>query len=236
MKTLAVIPARGGSKGIPRKNLVELNGKPLIAWTIAQALGSGRVDYVHVSTDDEEIAATARASGAHCDFLRPTELAGDKIGTGEAILHTIRELEGRGQSFDAVVELQPTYCFRGSKLVSDCLNGLNYDAGTDAMITCTKVEDTAHPDFVLTISSEGAVQFGPKKPDEFARQFLSPALACKGLVLAGRVASYLRAKSFYAGKCRAVVVDDPIRMLDINGPLDLEIVRHVARLHPEQLV
>jgi CMP-N,N'-diacetyllegionaminic acid synthase len=235
VKTLAVIPARGGSKAIPRKNIIDLHGKPLIAWTIAQALDSGRVDYIHLSTDDEEIAGVGRQAGAHCDFLRPAPLAGDAIGTGEAILHAINELARRGHSFDAVAELQPTYCFRGSKLLADCLDELERESGADAVITCTKVEDTGHPEFVLSLSNEGFVRFGPKKPDQFARQLLPPALACKGLVLASRMPAYQRGKSFYAGKCRAVVVDDPIRMLDINGPLDLEIARHVASKYPDRL-
>lgn len=235
MKVLAVIPARGGSKAIPRKNIADLNGKPLIAWSIAQALESGCVDYVHVSTDDEEIAAAAQIHGAHCDFLRPAELAGDRIGTGEALRHTIGELKKRGLSFEAVIELQPTYCFRGSKLVAQCVQTLLDNVTADAVITCTRVEDTSHPDFVMGVDADGRVRFGAKRPDQFARQFLTPALACKGIVLAGRMAPYLANSTFFAGDCRAVVVEDAIRMLDINGPLDLDIARFTAGRFPEYL-
>lgn len=235
LRVLAIVPARGGSKGIPHKNIVDINGKPLIAWSIAQAQDSGRIDYIHVSTDDAEIAAAARTHGASCEFLRPAELAGDRIGTGEALRHAIDELARRGHHFDAVVELQPTYCFRGSSLVADCVDALAADQGVSAIITCTKVEDTSHPDFVMGLEAAGRIRFGSKRPDQFARQFLSPAFACKGIALVGRMASYRANCTFYAGDCRAIVVHDPIRMLDINGPLDLEIARFVAGRHPDYL-
>jgi len=235
MKSLAIIPARGGSKGIPRKNIADINGRPLIAWSIAQALASGHIDYVHVSTDNEEIAEVALAAGAHCDFLRPSELAGDRIGTGEAILHSICELERLGHKFDAVVELQPTYCFRGNKLIADCLQLLSSDTQIGSVFTSTRVEDTGHPEFALQLSPDGLVQFGPKKPDQFSRQFLRDVLACQGIVIAARIHSYVSNKSFFADSCRTVLVDDPIRALDINVPLDLEIARFVASRHPEHL-
>jgi CMP-N,N'-diacetyllegionaminic acid synthase len=236
MRTLAVVPARGGSKEIPRKNLALLHGKPLVAWTIGQALASGKVDYVHLSTDDEEIAAAGRAAGAKCEFLRPAEFAGDRIGTSEAILHAIHELARRGAQFDAVVELQPTYCFRGSQLIVQCLDRLSEDGECASVITCTKVESTDHPDFVMGIDEDNVVRLGAKRPDQFARQFLSLALACKGIVLAGRMANYLAEGTFYSGKCRAVIVTDAVRTLDINGPLDLEIARHLAKKHSAYLL
>ena len=109
MSVLAVIPARGGSKGIPRKNLLPVGGKPLIAWTIAQALearGDGEV-IVAVSTEDAEIAAVARAHGASV-IDRPAELAGDTAPTEPTVLHAMDVVEGDGAQLDAVVLLQAT--------------------------------------------------------------------------------------------------------------------------------
>ena len=91
MSTLCVIPARGGSKGVPRKNLLDVGGKPLIAWTIEQALAVPDLD-VLVSTDDEEIAEVARAAGARVPWLRPTELAQDTTPTEPVVRHAIEQV------------------------------------------------------------------------------------------------------------------------------------------------
>ncbi len=108
MKYLAVIPARGGSKGLPGKNVRLLAGKPLIAWSIEQALECGRMDCVHVSTDDPEIAEVARAHGADVPYLRPAELAQDTTPTEPVMTYALDWYERVGRTFDAVVLLQPT--------------------------------------------------------------------------------------------------------------------------------
>jgi CMP-N,N'-diacetyllegionaminic acid synthase len=106
-RTLCLIPARGGSKGIPRKNLREIGGKPLIAWTIEHALAARGLDVV-ISTDDPEIADVARAAGAEVPFLRPLALAGDTTATEPVVLHAIDAMTGLGREPDAVLLLQAT--------------------------------------------------------------------------------------------------------------------------------
>lgn len=108
MEYLAVIPARGGSKGVPQKNIRPLLGEPLIAWTIAQSLAARRLGRVVVSTDDARIAAVAKARGAEVPFIRPSELAQDSTATEPVLLHALAELEGGGYSPEAVVLLQAT--------------------------------------------------------------------------------------------------------------------------------
>lgn len=108
MKYIAVIPARGGSKGLPGKNTRLLAGKPLIAWSIEQALESGRIDCVHVSTDDPVIAEIARAHGAEVPYLRPSELAQDATPTEPVMNYALDWYQRAGRTFDAVVLLQPT--------------------------------------------------------------------------------------------------------------------------------
>ena len=230
MKTLAIIPARGGSKSIPKKNIVDLMGRPLVAWTIQQALDSNVVDYVHVSTDDEKISETAIKFGAHSDFLRPKDISGDVIGTREAILHSIATLEALGHSFDLVLELQPTYCFRGKDVITEIVNIFRSDhkQKVDSVITCTKVEDTSHPDYILSTQDDGYVKFGLKDIDTFARQKLSPKLACKGIVLASRVKSYIKSHSFFSGQCLPYLIKDKLRTTDINDSFDLDIARALA--------
>ncbi len=100
MSAIAIIPARGGSKRIARKNLKPFDGVPMIARSIATALRSGLFDQVLVSTDDPEIAELGRASGATVPFMRPAELADDFTGTGPVIVHALNTLRERGETFD----------------------------------------------------------------------------------------------------------------------------------------
>ena len=117
---LAIIPARGGSKGLPRKNIIDLAGKPLIAWSIQSALKSHTVDRVVVSTDCSKIAQIAKNYGAEVPFLRPNSLATDTATTESAMLHTIFWLESNQHYFpDNTILLQPTSPFRTSKQIKE---------------------------------------------------------------------------------------------------------------------
>jgi len=236
MRVLCVIPARGGSKSIPKKNIININGRPLIDFSIQQAKRSNCIDYIHVSTDSMDIANVSKDFGASCDFLRPIELSGDKIGTGEAIFHSLEELMNRGHFFDIVVELQPTYCLRGSKLIEQCINFLKENNDFDSIITCKKIETTEHPDYAIEELNNGFAKFGLKRPDKFARQYLRPVYACHGLVLASSVKWFLKNKTFYSDRCKLKVVNDSNRMLDINTFDDLQIVKMFIEKNPEYLL
>ena len=107
-KCVAIIPARGGSKRIPRKNIKEFHGKPLIAYSIEAALKSGLFEKVIVSTDDEEIAHTAKKFGANVPFIRPKELADDFTGTGDVIKHTLNFLKENGEYYDYACTIYAT--------------------------------------------------------------------------------------------------------------------------------
>ena len=115
MKTLALIPARGGSKGIPRKNLLPIAGKPLIAWTITAALRSNLLDAVVVSTDDAEIAEVAQRFGAQVPCMRPLDLAQDHTPGIDPVFHALAKLP----DFDAVLLLQPTSPVRHAQAIVD---------------------------------------------------------------------------------------------------------------------
>ncbi len=107
-KVLALIPARGGSKGIPGKNIKEFNGRPLVAYTIAAARRSKYIDDVVVSTDSKEIASVSHKYGAETPFLRPADLAQDTSKTIDAVIHARDTLKALGRSYDVIVLLQPT--------------------------------------------------------------------------------------------------------------------------------
>ena len=133
---LAVIPARGWSSALPRKNLRTVGGLPMIAWTIRAALGAYRVDRTVVSTEDEEIAGVARRHGAEVPFLRPLDLAGDDTPTLPVIEHAVRELEAAGGVVSAVVTLQPTSPLRGSDLIDEAVD-LLASSGARSVVAVT---------------------------------------------------------------------------------------------------
>lgn len=230
MTTLAVIPARGGSKGIAQKNLQIIGGVPLVAWSIRQAQASGVIDYIHVSTDDLLIQKAAKEHGANCDFLRPSDYAGDYIGTTQAILSSLFELKTKGIFFDNVVELQPTYCFRGSALIKLLVNRLDRSHGATSIITGSKIDTTAHPEYAVTLDAKGNVVFGSRKPDDFARQRLSPIFACQGVVFVSKVSAFLGHKTFYIdGSTELFAIENKLRAFDINDAHDLTVARHIAK-------
>ena len=121
MKILTIIPARGGSKGIPRKNIKPLNGKPLIHYTIDCARAVCADDDICVSTDDAEIISVVEKYGLKVPFVRPAELATDTAGTNEVLLHAINFYEQQGKHYDVVLLLQNTSPFRTAEHVREAL-------------------------------------------------------------------------------------------------------------------
>ena len=151
MKTLGLITARGGSKGIPRKNVRMLAGKPLIAWTIEAALHAGVLDAVVVSTDDEEIAAVAREAGAEVPFIRPPELAKDSTPGLDPVLHALDALP----SYDAVLLLQPTSPLRSPDDIRACLRLAAESVAASVVSVC---EPQAHPFWTYRLLEDGRLQ------------------------------------------------------------------------------
>lgn len=125
---VALIPARGGSKRLPGKNMLPLGGKPLVVHTIEAALGSKELSDVVVSTDDESIAEAARQCGARVPFMRPPELSGDRATTEQVALHLLEFLEGSGGSVDVLAVLQPTSPFRGARHIDEAIRHLYANA------------------------------------------------------------------------------------------------------------
>lgn len=136
MKYLAIIPARGGSKGIPRKNLRPLCGKPLLAWSIEQARAVAGIDRVVVSTDSAEIGEAARQYGADVPFLRPAHLAEDATPTEPVLFHVVEELARTGYEPDAVILLQPTSPVRHPGSLSGAIAQLEYESADSLLSVC----------------------------------------------------------------------------------------------------
>ena len=139
MKTIAIIMARGGSKGLPRKNVKLLAGKPLIAHTIEHAKASGVCDDVIVTTEDDEIAKISEKYGAKVPFKRPLKLADNITPPEPVIKHALITYENLIKSkFDIVVYLQPTDVFRNPKMISDCVNKLKQNPKIDTVFSAYK--------------------------------------------------------------------------------------------------
>jgi CMP-N-acetylneuraminic acid synthetase len=138
-RILAIIPARGGSKRLPGKNIKNLRGKPLIQWTINAALNCGFIDEVVVSTDDEQIATLARELGASVPFMRPGNLAGDTSSSIDVVIHGIEYFSEQGTKFDYVMLLQPTSPLRTTSHINDTIQLLS-DKAADGVISVCETE------------------------------------------------------------------------------------------------
>lgn len=154
MRILAIIPARGGSKGIKNKNIINLKGHPLISYTIDAALKSKYIDTAVVSTDSEEIARISKACGASVPFLRPAELATDDSKTIDTVIHAINKLREMSSEFDVLVLLQPTQPLRDSKDIDAAIE-LFFDKGLKGLASVSLVDD--NPLLMRTMNKDGSM-------------------------------------------------------------------------------
>lgn len=219
------ICARGGSTGVPGKNIRMLHGKPLIAWTIEQALGSGLADTVVVSTDSEEIASVARTCGAEVPFIRPARLATAEAAKLPVILHLVQWLEERGNRIDTIVDLDPTSPLREIADIEACVQLL--DEQTDVVITGYLSDKNPYFNMV------------ERKPDGFFERVCPPAAEVVGRQLAPQV--YAMNASIYAWHRRSLspslwahrrirLHEMPReRSVDIDHEIDFEIVELLMR-------
>jgi len=145
MNLVALIPARIGSKGIPRKNLRKFKGKPLIAWTISQAINSQYIERAIVSTDDEEIADEARKLGAEVPFLRPKELANDNSSVFDTVCHTLENIP----EITDILLMQPTSPFRRLKDIENIIN-LRKEYGSQSAVSLVEVSE--YPQWMYKIN------------------------------------------------------------------------------------
>lgn len=198
MRVLGLIPARGGSRGVPRKNLRLLGGRPLLAYTADSARASSTLGRVVLSTDDDEIASVGRGLGLDVPFSRPPELARDDTATLPVVLHALDTLEQSGDRYDAVCLLQPTSPLRGPGEIDDCVRLLD-SAGADCVVTVHPVPHTYHPDWVWLGAPEIGLRLATGRPQPVPRrQELPPAWHRSGAVYVTRVEVLRRGSLFGA--------------------------------------
>ena len=220
---LAVIPARGGSKGIAQKNLRQVAGRPLLAYTADAARTSRRITRAIVSTDDSAIAATARELGLDVPFMRPDDLSDDVTPMLPVLQHAEREMSARGFVADAILLLQPTSPLRRADHVDAAIDLLE-SSGADTVVSVVEVPHQFNPVSVMRIEQDRLVPFidGPlvlrrqDKPRVFARN--GPA------VLAVRT-SVLQSGALYGHDVRPLLMTAE-DSLDVDTVGDLELAEY----------
>lgn len=219
-----IVPARGGSKRIPRKNIVPLGGRPLMAWTLEAALASG-VGPCVVSTEDAEIAAVAGDCGAEV-VDRPAELAGDTASTEAAVLHVLDTLAGRGRHYEWVMLLQPTSPFRGAEAIRRVAALAGADQPADCVMTVTETR----ADFWRGERPEQRItRLFPDAPRR--QQAREPLYEENSAIYLVRVAT-LRETGSVLGRHVAGVPVSPLEGFDINTAWDFELAEALmARGH-----
>jgi CMP-N,N'-diacetyllegionaminic acid synthase len=217
MQVVGLIPARGGSKGIPRKNLAQLAGKPLLQWTVEAALAAETLARVVVSTDDEEIAAAAG-----CEVLaRPPELATDDTPILDVVLYVL----GRVGPVDAVCLLQPTSPLRRAEHVDGAVRLLE-QSGADAVVSVVPVPHQFLPASLMRLEAERVVPLDPSAPTR--RQDKAVLYARNGPAVLVVRAAALAERGLYGGDVRPYEMA-PEDSVDVDGPFDLVVAEALVR-------
>ena len=232
-RVIAVVPARGGSKGIPRKNLQPVGGVPLIGFAIAAGLACPAIDTVIASTDDEEIAAEAMRLGARVPFMRSDELASDQAPMLDVLLDCIARMGQLGESFEYLVLLQPTTPFRNPEVLAQAIEALQQQPTYDSCVAVTPVIDS-HPKRLRRIQ-DGCLQSYMAEGDSERQQrqdhAADKAYRRCGTFYITRIATLKEKGSLYGDKILpwsvegspAVTIDDPIDLLVANLVCKLEV-------------
>lgn len=230
MEVLAIIPARGGSKGIPRKNVVELLGRPLLWWSVRSALDAETVTRTVLSTDDAQMADVGREAGAEVPFLRPAELAGDDVldlPVFEHVLTTLARTEGYRP--DLVVHLRPTSPLRPPGLVDEGVRTLAADPAADSLRAVTV---PANNPFKMWRIVDGVlvplVDSGIPEQYNQPRQALPAAYWQTGTLDVMRPATILEQHSMTGRRILPMVID-PELAVDIDDPVSLAVAEERCR-------
>jgi len=224
-RVLAVVPARGGSKGIPLKNLRQVNGVPLVAMVGPVISAVPEIDRAVVSTDHDEIARVAETAGIAVPFRRPPELSGDRIGDVDVLAHALLATEALdGVTYDIVVMLQPTSPLREPHHVVDTIHML-VEGGWDAVWTVSETDSKGHPFKQLVLEQGGLDYYDPRGSQIIARQQLTPVYHRNGIAYAVTRGCILEKKSIKGDRTGALVVDG--EHVSIDTETDLMLIEFV---------
>lgn len=226
-KIVAVIPARGGSKGIPQKNIIGVNGRPLIDFTIKEALNSEYIDTVIVSTDSEKIAEVSRKCGADVPFLRPAHLAGDHSKTIDVLINLINELSKEGNTYDYLILLQPTQPLRRAFHMDEAIKK-TIDNGYKSLLSVSLVED--HPILIRTINNQGELHNLLNINSTVRRQDFPTYYKVNGAIYINKIDEDFNEKTSLNDNIYPYIMEKKYD-LDIDEPFDLELLKLKMNLY-----
>jgi CMP-N-acetylneuraminic acid synthetase len=215
---LGIVPARGGSKGVPGKNVRPLAGRTLLEYTARAARESGVLDRVILSTDSAEIADTGRRAGLDVPFMRPVMLASDDTPMLPVIQHALESLARDGWSADMIVLLQPTSPLRRPDHIRAAVTTLR-DTKADSVVTVVEIPRHLSPDYVMRIDGGRLQPFLPEGARVTRRQDARPAYSRDGTVYAFWRATIERFGGIYGEDCRPLLIDAR-ESLSIDSPAD----------------
>src|SRR5215470_10662289 len=216
MLILGLVPARGGSKGVPGKNVRPLAGHTLLEYTAGAARESGVLDRVVLSTDSPEIADAGRRAGLEVPFMRPAALATDDTPMVPVIQHALGELSGNRWWPDIIVLLQPTSPLRRPDHIRGAVNMLR-ETGADSVVTVVEIPRHLSPDYVMRIEGGRLLPFLPDGARVTRRQDARPAYARDGTVYAFCRSTIERTGGIYGEDCRPLLID-ACDSLSIDSP------------------
>ena len=217
-RVLAIVPARGGSKGVPDKNLRKLAGRTLLDYTALAARESGVIDRIVLSTDSVEIAEAGKRAGLEVPFMRPSSLAQDDTPMLPVIQHALDALAADGWTPDVVVLLQPTSPLRRPSHVRDAVTKL-YETTADSVVTVVELPRHLSPDYVMRIDGGLLRPFLPEGARVTRRQDARPAYSRDGTVYACWRATLEKWGNIYGERCQPLILD-AADSLSIDSPAD----------------
>lgn len=233
-KILCVVPARGGSKGLPGKNIKQLIDKPLIAWSIEQGLGSKYVNEVIVSTESEEIAEIARKYGARVPFLRPAFLAQDNSSTADVLIHLIVELEKIGESFDYILLLEPTSPLREVVDIDKAFEQLLSIQNAKSIVGISKVE-SQHPSFSVSLDIQNCFIQSKNNFKVLRRQEIEELYFYEGSVYISEIETYKEKKNFYHKNALGYIIPK-WKSLEIDDEVDFILTEALLLARQKNLI
>lgn len=227
-RILAIVPARGGSKGLPGKNIRPLCGKPLIGWSIEHAQKSKYVDDIFISTDSREIADVADSFGVEVPELRPDELARDTAPSSEFIVYTLNKMKAEGKDFDYFILLEPTSPLRDVEDVDKSIEMIIDNPQNDSIVGVA-MSGTVHPAFMVVVNKDGVLEALEPDKQTLRRQDLPDVFFFEGSVYVSKVDVYLEKRTFYHDKTMPYIVPE-WKSHEVDDYVDFAIIETIMKL------
>ncbi|MBD1161531.1 acylneuraminate cytidylyltransferase family protein [Pelagibacterales bacterium SAG-MED15] len=225
-KTLAVILARAGSKGLKNKNLRKLGNKPLVSWSIDEAKKSKKIDTILLSTDSTKIAKIGKRKKINVPFLRPKNLSEDKTPSVNALEHSINFLKDRGKKFDYILLLEPTSPFRSYKDIDNSLSKIIRSNASSLVSICKT--DSLNPLFLFKKRKEFLVPIKKTKKKYLRRQDVEPTYFLEGSIYISKISTLLKKRTF----CHNDTIGYEVskwKSIEIDDILDLELAKIILK-------